>query len=72
VDVERLHTGEVELDVTGADLDAFFASGSIPLSDGFTPEPNTCVTLRSTDGHPRTGLARYDAGRQVVSGVIGN
>jgi PhoH-like ATPase len=72
IDLDRLHTGEIELGITGDQLDLFFREGALPPVDGYTLDPNTCVTLRATTGHPRTALARYDAVRRELVALLGS
>jgi PhoH-like ATPase len=59
VDVEHLNTGIVELAVSAAELEEFFASGLItpPPDEGLFP--NVCVMLRDDSPRSRTALARY-------------
>jgi PhoH-like ATPase len=70
VEFDQLYTGNVELTVPGENLDAFFTEGLLAVPGGLTLDPNACVTLRATSGHPRTGLARFDAERGVLVALI--
>jgi PhoH-like ATPase len=72
VDVDRLHTGNVEIDVSPEQLDEFFAKGSLAVPRESTLDPNACVTLRAPGPHPRTGLARYHSDRGAFVTLLGS
>lgn len=59
VDAEHLEPGIVELDVTAAELDEFFAKGALPAPQGEPLYANVSVMLRDDSPRTRTALARY-------------
>jgi PhoH-like ATPase len=65
VDMDHLDDGVVELNVTSAELDAFFDAGSLPREQ---PDlyANVCIMLRDDSPRPRTGLARYSSEKREL------
>ncbi len=62
VDVERMHTGIIELVVSKTEIEQFMEKGSMPSPSGEALTGNTCVVLRDdTQPKPRVALARYHA-----------
>ncbi len=62
VDIDRMHTGIIELVVSTADIDQFLEKGVLPVPGGEALTGNTCVVLRDdTQPKPRVALARYHA-----------
>ncbi|HWP10109.1 MAG TPA: PhoH family protein [Polyangiaceae bacterium] len=66
VDAERLETGIVELAVSAADFDKFFADGAIPPPPGEKLYANVCVMLRDDAARPRTALGRFHADKGEI------
>jgi PhoH-like ATPase len=60
VDIERMHTGIIEMVVSKADIEQFMEKGSMSAPGGEALTGNTCVVLRDdTQPKPRVVLARY-------------
>jgi PhoH-like ATPase len=59
VEPEQLDVGVIEVDITGAEMDAFHQNGNLQLKDERI-YPNVCVMLRDP-ATARTALARYHA-----------
>jgi PhoH-like ATPase len=60
VDIERMHTGIIELVVSSAEIDQLMEKGTLPAPSGEVLTGNTCVVLRDdTQPKPRVALARY-------------
>ena len=59
VSLEELYSGMTELSVTGADVDAFFNQGSLPLTQAHL-FANQYVLLRDVDSPSHTALGRFD------------
>jgi PhoH-like ATPase len=67
VDIDQMHTGIVELDVSIDQLDAFKSSGVMPVPANFSFEPNLCVLLKdSSEPKPRQSLGRCVAGTAEI------
>jgi PhoH-like ATPase len=66
VDVEALDTGIAELAITGAELDAFIANGTLAPPDGARLYANLCILLRDDSPRPRSALARYHADKGEI------
>jgi PhoH-like ATPase len=65
VNLEELYSGMTEVPVTGAEVDAFFAQGTLdlalsPLPVARTLYANQYVLLRDTDSPSHSALGRYD------------
>jgi PhoH-like ATPase len=60
VDIEELYSGMVEMPVSGAEVDTFYAQGALPL-EGVEAVPNQYVLLRDKDSPSHSALGRYDA-----------
>jgi PhoH-like ATPase len=65
VEVDRLTSGMVEIDLDGDAVDAFFKEGRFALTDPVHP-PNTCVLLRDRSNPSHTALGRYDAIKRAI------
>jgi PhoH-like ATPase len=77
IDIDELYSGMTEVNVTGAEVDAFYANGALPL-DKAEVLPNQYVLLKDPDSPSHTALGRYDAGtgkliplRKMRDGVWG-
>jgi PhoH-like ATPase len=60
IDIDELYSGMTEVNVTGADVDAFYSQGALPL-DKAEVLPNQYVLLKDPDSPSHTALGRYDA-----------
>jgi PhoH-like ATPase len=60
IDIDELYSGMTEVNVTGADVDAFYSHGALPL-DKAEVLPNQYVLLKDPDSPSHTALGRYDA-----------
>ena len=60
IDIDELYSGTVEVNVTGAEVDAFYANGALPL-DKAEVLPNQYVLLKDPDSPSHTALGRFDA-----------
>jgi PhoH-like ATPase len=56
----------IELDVPGADVDAFFQNGRVAPPGLATLYPNACVLLRDAGAPNHTALGRFDAVRSEI------
>ncbi|HVR64850.1 MAG TPA: PhoH family protein [Polyangia bacterium] len=66
IDISELYAGIVELPVTGADVDAFFASGALELSQA-SLYPSQYVLLRDPETPSHSALGRFDgAAKKLV------
>ncbi|MBV9948623.1 MAG: PhoH family protein [Myxococcales bacterium] len=65
VEIDRLTSGMIELDVDGDEIDTFFRDGRVALRD-LSPSPNTCLLLRDRTNPSHTALGRYDANKKVI------
>jgi PhoH-like ATPase len=65
VEVDRLTTGMVELEVDGEEVDAFFRDGRVAAREP-APAPNTCLLMRDRANPSHTALGRYDALRKAI------
>lgn len=64
VQLERLDTGIVDLEVTGADIDRFFEQRELACSQPLNP--NVCVQLRDNANTSRSALGRLDATKNKI------
>lgn len=65
VNLEELYSGMTEVPVSGADVDAFFAQGTLDLAQSPLPVARTLyanqyVLLRDTDSPSHSALGRFD------------
>ncbi len=60
IDIDELYSGMTEVNVTGADVDAFYSNGALPL-DKAEVLPNQYVLLKDPDSPSHTALGRFDA-----------
>ena len=65
VEIDRLTSGMIELDVDGDEIDTFFRDGRVALRD-LSPSPNTCLLLRDRTNPSHTALGRYDANKKAI------
>jgi PhoH-like ATPase len=62
VDIERMHTGIIELVVSKEEVEQFLEKGVMPAPGKESLTANTCVVLRDdTQPKPHVALARYHA-----------
>ena len=62
IDIDELYSGITEVEVTGADVDAFYSQGALPLpaaSEGKVT-PNQYVHLKDPESPSHTALGRFD------------
>ncbi len=59
IDIDELYSGMAEATVSGADVDTFYAQGSLAL-DNSEVVPNQYVLLRDPESPSHTALGRYD------------
>jgi len=59
----------IDLEVPGADVDAFFQYGRVAPPGLATLSPNACVMLRDAGAPSHTALGRYDVGRGEIVGL---
>lgn len=65
IDIEELYTGTTEREVSGDEVDRFYADGTLAISsEGLWP--NQYVLLRNRDNANHTALSRYDAKTQTL------
>ena len=66
IDIDELYTGMTELGVPGADVDTFYAQGTLPLTET-TLKANQYVLLRDRDNPSHSALGRFDgAAKKLV------
>ena len=60
IDIDELYSGMAEVTVSGAEVDAFYAQGSLALDSKAEAVPNQYVLLRDPESPSHTALGRYD------------
>jgi PhoH-like ATPase len=65
VEVDRLASGMVEVEVDGDEIDSFFREGRMAPREP-APAPNTCLLLRDLSNTSHTALGRYDATKRAI------
>ncbi len=70
VEPDELDTGMVEVAVSAAELDRFFAEGALSPQQGLHLYPNVCVMLKDDGARPRTTLDRYQADKGEVRALL--
>jgi PhoH-like ATPase len=65
VEVDRLNSGIIDLEMDGGDVDTFFREGRVTPREPM-PEPNTCVLMRDRSNPSHTALGRYDASKRAI------
>jgi PhoH-like ATPase len=66
IDIDELYSGMTELGVPGADVDTFYAQGTLPLTET-TLKANQYVLLRDRDNPSHSALGRFDgAAKKLV------
>jgi PhoH-like ATPase len=60
------HSSVMEVEVPGADVDAFFQNGRVAAPALATLHPNACIMLRDAGAPTHTALGRYDASRAEI------
>jgi PhoH-like ATPase len=65
VEVDRLNSGIVDLEMDGGEVDTFFREGRVTPREP-VPAPNTCVLMRDRSNPSHTALGRYDAGKRAI------
>jgi PhoH-like ATPase len=59
IDIDELYSGTTELPVAGADVDAFYAQGTLALADNGL-KSNQYVLLRDRDNPSHSAIGRFD------------
>ena len=67
IDVEELYSGNAELDVSSADVDKFYAEGSLTLEQ--PPLANQYLLLKDRDNASHSALGRFDGTTKKVQPV---
>jgi PhoH-like ATPase len=66
IDIDELYSGMTELPVPGTDVDAFYAQGTLPLTETAL-KANQYVLLRDRDNGSHSALGRFDgAAKKLV------
>jgi PhoH-like ATPase len=66
IDIDELYSGMTEMPVPGADVDAFYAQGVLPLTESGL-KANQYVLLRDRDNPSHSALGRFDGtGKKLV------
>jgi PhoH-like ATPase len=65
----ELEHSVLEMEIPGADVDAFFQYGRVAPPGLATLHPNTCVMLRDAGAPSHTALGRYDAARGEIAAL---
>jgi len=66
IDIDELYSGMTELPVPGTDVDAFYAQGTLPLTETAL-KSNQYVLLRDRDNPSHSALGRFDgAAKKLV------
>jgi PhoH-like ATPase len=66
IDIDELYSGMTELGVPGADVDTFYAQGTLPLAETAL-KANQYVLLRDRDNPSHSALGRFDgAAKKLV------
>jgi len=59
----------MEMEVSGAEVDAFFQNGRVATPGLATLHPNACVLLRDAGAPTHTALGRFDAARLEITAL---
>ncbi len=66
IDIDELYSGMTEMPVAGADVDAFYAQGALPLTENGL-KANQYVLLRDRDNPSHSAIGRFDgAAKKLV------
>ena len=66
IDIDELYSGMTEMPVPGADVDTFYAQGTLPLTESGL-KANQYVLLRDRDNPSHSALGRFDgAAKKLV------
>jgi len=66
IDIDELYSGMTEMPVAAADVDAFYAQGTLPLAESAL-KSNQYVLLRDRDNPSHSALGRFDgAAKKLV------
>ena len=66
IDIDELYSGMTEMPVAGADVDAFYAQGALPLPENGL-KANQYVLLRDRDNPSHSAIGRFDgAAKKLV------
>ena len=65
IDIDELYSGMTELGVPGADVDTFYAQGTLPLAET-TLKANQYVLLRDRDNPSHSALGRFDGANKKL------
>ncbi len=68
VEVDRLTSGMVEMELDGESIDAFFREGRMPAREP-PPPANSCLLLRDRSNPSHTALGRYDATKRAITSL---
>ncbi len=68
VEVDRLTSGMVEMELDGEAIDAFFREGRMAPREP-PPLANTCLLLRDRANPSHTALGRYDATKRAITAL---
>jgi PhoH-like ATPase len=60
IDIDELYSGMVEMPVPGADVDTFYQSGALPLTENGQLKSNQYVLLRDRDNPSHSAIGRFD------------
>src|SRR6187401_26549 len=60
IDIDELYSGMTEMPVSGADVDTFYQSGALPLTENGQLKSNQYVLLRDRDNPSHSALGRFD------------
>ncbi|MBI5532527.1 MAG: PhoH family protein [Deltaproteobacteria bacterium] len=66
VQMDELDSGVMEIDVPGAEVDAFYSRGEIAPPAGNVLNPNVCVLVRDQAAPNHTALGRFDAAKGKI------
>jgi PhoH-like ATPase len=67
IDIDELYSGMTEMPVSGADVDTFYQSGALPLTENGQLKSNQYVLLRDRDNPSHSALGRFDgAAKKLV------
>jgi PhoH-like ATPase len=65
IDIDELYSGMTELAVPGADVDTFYAQGTLPLTENGL-KANQYVLLRDRDNPSHSALGRFDGANKKL------
>jgi PhoH-like ATPase len=65
VEVDRLTSGIIDLELDSEDIDTFFREGKLTPREP-APAPNSCILMRDRTNPSHTALGRYDASKRAI------